>query len=213
MAKKISQVQRVLNTDVQKLEQMTRAELAHEVSILASAANKRIKRLEKAGYSGDYATPAVSYTMRHGGTFSVKGKNKEQLLNELKRAKGFLGAQTSSIKGAEKSISKMNELLNARIEQNTGIKTNRELSKEEIAEYWRAVDRLRELQPSIFQAKYLEYEAKIKGYIERGRTGRQAASYVNRFIEKSKQEAKQKAKDIDEEMRKYGENELGNNNL
>ena len=58
-----------------------------------------------------------------------------------------------------------------------------------------------------------EYEGRIKGYIERGRTGRQAASYVNRLLEKTKQEAKQKASDIDEEMRKYGENELGNNNL
>lgn len=213
MAKRISQVQRVLNTDVQKLEKMTRAELAHEVSIVASAANKRIRRLEKEGFTGDISTPALSYTMRHGGTFSVKGKNETELLNELKRAKGFLGAQTSTVRGAKKSISKMNEMLSKRQEQITGTKTNYEMTKEELAEYWKAVDRLRELQPSTFNAKCLEYEGKIKGYIERGRTGRQAASYVNRLLEKTKQEAKQKANEIDEEMRKYGENELGNNNL
>jgi ribosomal protein S25 len=213
MAKRISQVQRVLNTDVQKLEQMTRAELAHEVSILVSAANKRIRRLEKEGFTGDISTPALSYTMRHGGMFSVKGKNETQLLNELKRAKGFINAKTSTVRGANKSIEEMNKMLSNYEEVNTGKKVERQMTKEELAQYWRAVDRLRELQPSTFNAKCLEYKSKIRGYVKRGRTGRQTASYVNRMIEKSKQEIKQKASDIDEEMRKYGENELGNNNL
>lgn len=213
MAKKITQYQRVLNTDVQKLEKMSQAELAEEVSIVFRAANRRIRRLEKAGFSDDTATPALRYTMKHGGMFSAEGMNQEQLLNELKRAKGFMNAKTSTVTGAKKSIEKMNKILSKMESEKTGTPVKYEMTKEEVAEYWKAVDRLRELRPSTFNDKCLEYVGRIEDYIERGRTGRQAASYINRIMEKATKEVVKKADEIDKEMSKYGENELGNNNL
>lgn len=229
--KRISQVQRVLNTDIQKFESMTRAELAHEVSILASAANKRIKRLESQGYN----TPAVLYTKRQGGNFSVKGKNKTQLLNEMKRAKGFLGAKTSTISGAKESISSMNKIISKQIateqarqkamqskDYSAEIEVPEEfemveLSKEQMDEYWRAIDRLREMHPAQFNAICLQYVGRIENYVERGRTGNQAASYISRAIKKIEREAISKQNEVEEAISRlvagFGDNNIGNNNL
>lgn len=230
MAKRISQVQRVMNTDVQKLEAMTRAELAHEVSILASAANKRLRRLEKAGF-GDTGgpTPAYAYTMRQGGNFSVKGKTKDQLLNELKRAKGFLGAKTSSVRGANRSVKETNAFL-AKMETNKlkqkAIEKGKdpdevepvryEMTKEEIAEYWKAVDRLREMPGVSFNDVCLLYTGRIEKYIESGRSYKQSANYVKMAMDYAEKKAKQAISDAEEEALKYGAlggNELERNNL
>ena len=208
MAKKrISRVQAVLNTDIQKMEKMERAELAREISIVVSAANKRIRRLQKAGYN----TPALQYTMKHGGMFSVKGKSSEALLNELKRAKGFMGAKTSSVRGAKKSIKTMTEM-----QKKINPDFRGEMTQEEIAKYWEAIDRIRELQPSTFNEICLQYTAQIEKYIESGRTANQAASYINRAINKAEAEQMKRQSELDKQMRSFGtigENALNGNNL
>lgn len=225
MAKRISQVQRVLNTDVEKFEKMTRAELAHEVSILASAANKRIKRLE----AKDYNTPALRYTMEHGGKFSVKGKSKTQLLTEMKRAKGFIAAKTSTVSGAKKSIKTISKAIKKtqltkeqrelpEEEQEKIISKMEGMTKEEIDKYWEAVDRLRKLQPVQFNEQCLQYTGKIQNYIEKGRTSGQIASYINRSLKKAQSEEMKKQKGIEAEIEKYykkpiGGNELDDNNI
>lgn len=204
MAKRISQVQRVLNTDVQKLEKMKRAELSHEVSIVASAANKRIKRLE----AKDYNTPALRYTMEHGGKFSVKGKSKTELLNELKRAKGFMSAKTSSVSGAKKSIKTFNE---AQKKLNPEFKG--ELTKEEVDKYWEAIDRIRKSNPVQFNTQCLQYTAQIEKYIESGRTPAQAASYINRAMKKAMEDEMKKQSAIEKEYQKYHRKPIGGNEL
>ena len=209
MTKRVSQVQRVLNTNIETFEKMTHAELAHEVSILASAANKRIRRLEKAGYN----TPALRYTMAHGGTFSVKGKNKTELLAEMKRASGFLGAKTSSVSGAKKSVKAMNVAIQkAHPEEEIP-----EMTKEEIDRFWEAVDKIRASQPVTFNQICLQYVGKIEKYVERGRSSGQIASYIKKAINKAEQEQMKKVSAIDKEIEKYtspiGGNALGENHL
>lgn len=208
MAKRISQVQRVLSTDIAKLEKMERAELAKEVSILASAGNKRIKRLQQAGYN----TPALRYTMRHGGNFSVKGKDKDALLEEFKRVKGFLNAKTSSVRGAKQSIKEFNENMN---KLNPDDKKH-ELTNEEIETFWEAVDRIREEKPVTFNEQCLQYIGKIEKYVERGRTPNQIKSYIKKALEKIEEKAIAKQSAIDKEIDKYismGENTLNENHL
>lgn len=220
MAKRVSQVQRVLNTDITQFEKMERPELAKEVSILASAANKRIKRLQQAGYN----TPALRYTMEHGGKFSVKGKSHDELLEEIKRAKGFLAAKTSTVSGAKKSI----KTIDIAIKKTQLTKEQRELpeaeqekiiskmegmSKEDIDKYWKAVDRLRKLQPNTFNDQCLQYTSKIQNYIERGRTPAQVASYINKALKKVQAEEMEKQRGIEEEFNKYHRKPIGGNTL
>lgn len=81
-----------------------RSNLAKEISKLASAANKRLKRLESNNYTNLQVYKNVIET---GGKFSVKGKNIDQLENELKRIQNFMNAQTSTIKGANQVLKDM----------------------------------------------------------------------------------------------------------
>ena len=91
-------VEVLLDMELKDLQKMSRADLARNVSKLASAGNKRIVRIEKAGvYS-----PAVEYVKQHGGKFSVAGKNKQQLLIEYNRVADFLTSKTSTVRGAKK---------------------------------------------------------------------------------------------------------------
>ena len=104
-------------TDVQ-INRMSRKELAQVTSILASASNKRIARIEKSGVT----SPAVASVKEHGGKFSVKRKNTNQLRGEFARARNFMQNATSSVRGAKASA--------RHIEKNLGLdKTAKKVSK------------------------------------------------------------------------------------
>ena len=70
------------------------------VSRLASAANKRIRNLEK----NSAQTPALLRIEESGGKISVKGKTVDQVLNEFNRAKRFLQSQSSTVKGWKQQV-------------------------------------------------------------------------------------------------------------
>lgn len=97
--KKQSKVDKYLNMSNYDVEKMTRKQLSDMVTVLNSAANKRLRRLEKT----PMGTESVPYqnAMKRGG-FSVKGKNINQLRNEFKAVREFMGAKTSSVKGWKK---------------------------------------------------------------------------------------------------------------
>lgn len=88
-------VQDILNLDTRKL---TDDQLRAVTTRLASAANKRIRRMEKAGTE----SPALKNVKRSGGDFSTKGKDAKGIRSEFKRAKGFLQSKTSSLRGYKK---------------------------------------------------------------------------------------------------------------
>lgn len=95
---KRSRVDAILELTPDELMKMSRADMARNISKLASASNKRIKRLEE---SGVYS-PSVEYVKRHGGKFSVAGKTKNQLLTEFLRLQEFMESKTSTISGVKK---------------------------------------------------------------------------------------------------------------
>ena len=116
MAMKVKEVLRLSDVQINK---MSRKELAQVTSILASAANKRIARIEKAGVT----SPAVANVKAHEGRFSVKGKNTNQLRGEFARARNFMSNVTSTVKGAKSSA--------RQIEKNLGLgKTKKKTGKE-----------------------------------------------------------------------------------
>lgn len=104
MSMKVKDILQLSDTAINK---MSRKELAQVTSILASAGNKRIARIEKAGVT----SPAVQSVKSHEGKFSVKGKNTNQLRSEFARARNFMQNTTSTVKGARASARKMEKTL------------------------------------------------------------------------------------------------------
>lgn len=111
-------VKEILNLSDIQINKMSRRELSQVTSILSSAANKRIARIEKAGIT----SPAVANVRKHDGKFSVKGKNTNQLRSEFARARNFMQNATSSVRGAKQSA--------RQIEKNLGLgETVKKVSK------------------------------------------------------------------------------------
>ena len=87
-------------------------EVRAEMSRLASVANKRLQRLENAGFE---TSPAYKKWVEDGAVkFGVKGKTHNQLQSELSRLKSFINAETSTIRGVNNVLKDM--------AKNTGIK-------------------------------------------------------------------------------------------
>ncbi len=75
----------------------TRKEMYADAKKAIDAANKRIKRLEASGLF----SPALESVKKHGGKFSTKGLNRNQLLREYAKAVEFMNMKTSTITGAK----------------------------------------------------------------------------------------------------------------
>lgn len=112
-------VTQILNMTSKQISNMSDKQLRAITVIANSAANKRIKRVEKAGLSS-----AVIDRAKKQGKFSVKGiTDRTQLEAEFTRVRQFLSAQTSNVAGIKKQHRNMfKELANI---------VNPEMSKEE----------------------------------------------------------------------------------
>lgn len=95
-------INELLSLSSRDISKLSRKELARVVSQLASAGNKRLKRLETTPMGSE---SRVYKTAMEKGKFSVAGKNQGQLQNEFKRVSEFLKAKTSTVSGwkAEKT--------------------------------------------------------------------------------------------------------------
>ena len=82
-----------------------------EANRLASMANKRVKRLEKNNLTD---APAYQQYIASGGKFSVRGKDYNQLQQEISRLQAFISSETSTVRGYNNVLKEM--------ANNTGIK-------------------------------------------------------------------------------------------
>ena len=76
---------------------MKRADLIKEMQPTIDAANKRLKRLQ----GMETLSPALNSVMQSGGKFSIKGKNRNEILKESSRALSFINMKTSTVSGAK----------------------------------------------------------------------------------------------------------------
>ncbi len=90
----------LLKLDYTSFMDLSSTGLRQVVQRLADAGNKRLKTLERVGYS-----PAREAVFKSGGRFTTRGKDVNQLRAEYIRAKNFFEAETSSVQGARKSKS------------------------------------------------------------------------------------------------------------
>ena len=112
------------------------AEYRREASRLASLANKRVARLEANDLTD---SPAYQMYIKTGGKFGVKGKNHNELQQEVARLKRFIDAQTSTVKGVTNTLKEMAD--------NTGIQYKN----------------LKELKAK--SAKFFELASKVEQYL------------------------------------------------
>lgn len=103
----------IMKMSISELQNFTASQQREIVSRLASAANKRIKLLEKRGVD----TPALININMNGGKLSVKGKSGDELISEFYKARSFLRSPTSTVrgwnkvlKGVEKAFNEMSDI-------------------------------------------------------------------------------------------------------
>lgn len=128
-------VKEILNMDYLDVAKLSRSELAKVVSQLSSAANKRLRRLEKT----EMGTLSYAYQkVQQVGDFSVKGKTHGQLQKEFKRAKNFLTSKTSSVGGWRRERAKVRERIGGGFS-----------SEEEEKAYWKSYREIRSEDPAL----------------------------------------------------------------
>ena len=98
----------IMKMSVDDFQRYSPAEQREFVSRLASAANKRIRSLEKKGVD----TPALINIRLSGGKLSVRGKEGEALISEFFRARSFLKSPTSTVKGWNKVLKGVEKAFN-----------------------------------------------------------------------------------------------------
>lgn len=146
---KSNTIEAILSIKPDVINGMTANELRPLVAKLASAANKRLKRLEASeiGQQSPAYKSAMkrSYTTTQGGKFGTKGKDKGQLSNEFKALREFFGKKTSSVTGFSSYRKKVYEKLgNGKGFDNV----DRE------KEFWSMYRKIEELHPEM---KYMQY--------------------------------------------------------
>ena len=155
-------IDKLTNLSATQIKQYDRKNLAKIVTKLSSAANKRVKRLEKSGYN----TPALRQSYR-GGHFGSKGKNLKQLRSEYKRVSSFLKSETSTVKGYKSFLNRLSKKFNEK-----GVKVGSgsiEETQDFIDKETRIYDWLKERNPFIEDSIY-KYSVmpKLSEYINQG---------------------------------------------
>ena len=134
-------VNELLNLSPEDILKMSRKELAEVTSILASAGNKRLRRLEKSPLGTEsFAYQNVQKSVRAGEktNFSVKGKTLNQLRNEYASVRDFLKLKTSSSTGWKKEVKK--------IVKRVGFKNVREGT---LSDFFKLYRKLEEMNPTM----------------------------------------------------------------
>lgn len=146
--KRTPRVQQILNLPIVDVNKMTAAELRANVQILASAANKRLARLgaTRIGQISPAYISAMkrSYTGAEGGKFGTAGKSRNQLLNEYKAIKSFMGMKTSSVT-AWRSFRKKSY-------ERAGVKISDDPEKEKL--FWSTYRKIENLYPNVKSMAY-----------------------------------------------------------
>lgn len=181
----------LVNLSATQIKNLNRRELSIVVSRLSSAANKRLKRFEKAGIE----TPATRAVMKKG-KFSVKGKDLKQLRTEYKRVKGFLTSETGTRKGYNNFLQRLkNAFASAGVQIGGGTPEEIEtfLDKET-----RIYDWLADRNPFISEAPYRYFvQQKLSSYIDAGNLSELAIKKrMNKFIKQAYEE-QQRAQSVD----------------
>lgn len=147
---KVTSYKDFLKMTPQEVSSLTRGQLSSVVARLNKVESKRLKNLEKYEYN---SSAVRGLTDTGGKTSARRSMTRQELLHEYKRAKSFLEADTSTVKGAKKFYQGLSESLGA----------DRELSSEEISRAYGILDKYKESGAVGF---YKKGDKKSAGYIQ-----------------------------------------------
>lgn len=150
MAKRQSKVKKYLNMSSKQISKMSDKELRQAVTILNSAANKRIKRVYQAGLSSGKIDKQLE-----NGKFSVAGvEGRAALENALIDVSGFMKSKTTTVKGIksaqQKTFKNLAKVVNKELPEDERIQTGKlaNATDQELKELtgliWSQVDKLSE---------------------------------------------------------------------
>lgn len=186
-------VEDLIHLSATQIKGYDRQNLARIVTKLDSAANKRLVRLEKAGYN----TPAMrAAKVDKGERFSVAGKNLKELRAAYIRVSNFLKSDTSTKKGYKSFLKKMKKSF-----ADKGVKIGGGTDKDAqdfIQKETKIFDWLKERNPIIEESGY-KYEAMkiISEYVSQDNLSESAIKRsMTKWIKKTYEE-EQRRKYID----------------
>lgn len=127
-----------INIKLEKSGELTRKEkaLRREASRLVSLSNKRLKRIEQQGL---LESPAYKKFIEDGGQkFGIRGKNMEEVKQEVARMNDFIKKQTSTVRGTKKYLDN--------VAKSVGIVKfdNYKQLQEQLNTFFRGVEKVRE---------------------------------------------------------------------
>lgn len=146
-----------------------------EASRLVSAANKRVSRLESNNLKD---SPAYKTYIESGGKFGIQGKSYNEVQAEVSRLRKFLDSETSTVRGANRTLKEMAE--------NTGIR-------------YKNLDELKDKS-----AKFFELSSKVEQYLRSVEDMASAIGYqkiwqaVNEYVKQEQQTLDGSVDDVDE---------------
>ena len=140
-------IEQILNMPWNELRDLTESELRVVVGRGVSSANKRLRRYQEK--KGKLPTAGRQGKTYDEVKFSTVGKDRKELMEEYKRIKNFMKAETSSLSGSRQVEKKaITELKNQRNVDITNVNYDR---------YWEAYEKLKELKPEISEQNF-KYE-------------------------------------------------------
>lgn len=172
--------EQILKADIEDIEDLTRAELAKLVSQAARAANIRVKSLQEHNILNESLLGVYS----SGGKFSVAGKDKTSLLNELKRIKGFMGGSTTLREAREENKNIVDRMKERGVIDQDDDRTEEDISKE----FWSVMDKLRETKPALFVNDCLLYADDVYSEIEKGKSANEVYDDIMETINEEQEE-------------------------
>ena len=93
--------------DISDFSKLTYKELREATSTLSSVANKRVQRLENAGFKNSIAYANYSKGKTGGERFGIRNKNRQEVEIEYRRLRNFLNSKSSTITGARAERNKV----------------------------------------------------------------------------------------------------------
>ena len=143
-------VKNYLNMSSKSVSKMTDKELRHAVTVMNSAANKRIKRV----YKADLSSVKIDKQLE-AGKFSVAGiKSRAALENAFVDVSNFLQSKTTSVRGIRsaqnKTFKNLAEIVNKELPKREQVKTGQLIDmkdqklKNVIDMIWTQVDKISE---------------------------------------------------------------------
>lgn len=121
--------------DISDFSKLTYKELREATSTLSSVANKRVQRLENAGFKNSIAYANYSKGKTGGERFGIRNKNRQEVEIEYRRLRNFLNSKSSTITGAR---AERNKVLNT-----LGL-GNEDITDDEYNEITKALSRLKD---------------------------------------------------------------------